>query len=60
MKDQLIIDSSGAWIRKVPELKAETPFFPPEHTSKLSCDYENSPSGIYETQKNKLKAFLSD
>jgi hypothetical protein len=31
MDDQLVIDSSGAWVRKTAQLIAEKPLLPPEH-----------------------------
>ncbi len=31
MDDQLVIDSSGAWVRKTAQLIAEKPFLSPEH-----------------------------
>ena len=31
MDDQLLIDSSGAWVRKTAQLIAEKPLLPPEH-----------------------------
>ena len=33
MDDQLVIDSSGAWVRKTAQLIAEKPLLPPEHFS---------------------------
>ena len=31
MADQLVIDPSGAWVRKTTQLIAEKPLLPPEH-----------------------------
>ena len=31
MDDQLVIDSSGAWVRKTAQLIAEKPLLPPKH-----------------------------
>ena len=31
MDDQLVIDSSGAWVRKTAQLIAEKPLLPPGH-----------------------------
>ena len=35
MDDQLVIDSSGAWVRKTAQLIAEKPLLPPEHIGGL-------------------------
>ena len=37
MHDQLVIDSSGAWVRKTAQLIAEKPLLPPEHFGGLPC-----------------------
>ena len=37
MDDQLIIDSSGAWVRKTAQLIAEKPPLPLEHFGGLTC-----------------------
>ena len=42
MDDQLVIDSSGAWVRKTAELIAEKPFPPPEHFGGLSYAADHS------------------
>ena len=36
MDDYLVIDSSGAWIRKTAQLIAEKPLLPSEHCSVIS------------------------
>ena len=42
MDDQLVIDSSGAWVRKTAQLIAEKPLLPPEHFDGLPCDADRS------------------
>ena len=42
MDDQLVIDSSGAWVRKTAQLIAEKPLFPPEHFRGLPCAADQS------------------
>ena len=37
MDDQLVIDSSGAWVRKTAQLIAEKPLLPPGHSGALPC-----------------------
>jgi hypothetical protein len=37
MDDKLIIDSSGAWVRKTAQLIAEKPLLPPEHFGGPPC-----------------------
>ena len=37
MDDKLVIDSSGAWVRKTAQLIAEKPLLPPEHFTGLPC-----------------------
>jgi len=37
MDDQLVIDSSGAWVRKTTQLIAEKPLFPQELFGGLPC-----------------------
>ena len=37
MDDQLVIDSSGAWVRKTAQLIAEKPLLPPEHFGGQPC-----------------------
>ena len=44
MDDQIIIDSSGAWVRKTAQLIAEKPLLPPEHFGGQPCAAENPPS----------------
>ncbi len=47
MDDQLVIDSSGAWVRKTAQLIAEKPLLPPERFGGLpgaadhSLDFSN-------------------
>ena len=45
MDDQLIIDSSGAWVRKTAQLIAEKPLLPPEHFVGLPCAADYSLDG---------------
>ena len=42
MDDQLIIDSSGAWVRKTAQLLAEKPLLPPEHFGDPPCSADHS------------------
>ena len=48
MDKQLVIDSSGAWVRKTAQLIAEKPLLTPEHFGDLPCaadyslDYTNN------------------
>ena len=42
MGDQLVIDSSGAWVRKTAQLIAEKPLLPPEHFGGLPCAADQS------------------
>ena len=42
MDDQLVIDSSGAWVRKTAQLIAEKPLLPPEHFGCLPCAADHS------------------
>ena len=42
MDDQLVIDSSGAWVRKTAQLIAEKPLLPPEHFGGLPCAADHS------------------
>ena len=37
MDDQLVIDSSGAWVRMTAQLIAEKPLLPSEHFGGLPC-----------------------
>lgn len=42
MDDQLVIDSSGAWVRKTTQLMGEKPLLPPENSGGLPSVVENS------------------
>ena len=42
MDDKLVIDSSGAWVRKTTQLIAEKPLLPPEHFGGLPCAADQS------------------
>ena len=42
MDEQLIIDSSGAWVRKTAHLIAQKPLLPPEHFGGLPCASDHS------------------
>ena len=46
MDDQLVIDSSGAWVRKTAQLIAEKPLLPPEHFGSLPCAVDHSLNSI--------------
>ena len=37
MDDRLVIDASGAWVRKTTQLIAEKPLLPPENFYGLPC-----------------------
>ncbi len=48
MDERLVIDASGAWVRKTTQLIAEKPLLPPKHSYGLPCaadyslDYTNN------------------
>ena len=42
MDDELVIDSSGAWVRKTAQLIAEKPLLPPGHFGALPCVADQS------------------
>ena len=42
MDDQLVIDASGAWVRKTLQLIAKKPLLPPEHFGVLPCTADHS------------------
>ena len=42
MDDKLVIDSSGAWVRRTVQLIAEKPLLPPEHFGGLTCAADHS------------------
>ena len=42
MDDQLIIDASGAWVRKTAQLIAQKPLLPLEHFGGLPCTPDDS------------------
>ena len=42
MDDQLVIDSSGAWVRKTAQLIAEKPLLPPEYFGGTPCATDHS------------------
>lgn len=42
MDDQLVIDSSGAWVRKTAQLIAEKPLLPSEHFGGLPSAADQS------------------
>ena len=42
MDDQLVIDSSGAWVRRTAQLIAEKPLLPPEHFGGQPWDADHS------------------
>ena len=44
MDEQLVIDSSGAWVRKTAQLIAEKPLLPPEYFGGLPCAVDNPPN----------------
>ena len=42
MDDQLIIDASGAWVRKTAQLIAQKPLLPLEHFGGVPCTSDHS------------------
>ena len=46
MDDQLVIDSSGAWVRKPTQLIAEKSLLPAEHFGGLPCAADHSLDSI--------------
>ena len=42
MDDQLVLDSSGAWVRKTAQMIAEKPLLPLERFSGLPCTADKS------------------
>ena len=42
MDDQLVLDSSGAWVRKTAQMIAEKPLLPLERFSGLPCNADQS------------------
>ena len=42
MDDKLVIDSSGAWVRKTAQLIAEKPLLPPERFGGVPCAADQS------------------
>ena len=46
MDDQLVIDASGAWVRKALQLIAEKPRLPPEHFGVIPCAADHSLDSI--------------
>ena len=42
MDDELVIDSSGAWVRKTAQLIAEKPLLPLDHFDALPCAADQS------------------
>jgi len=42
MDDQLVLDSSGAWVRKTAQMIAEKPLLPLERFSGLPCAADQS------------------
>ena len=42
MDDQLVIDSSGAWVRKTAKLIAHKPLLPPENFGGIPCAADHS------------------
>ena len=52
MDDQLVIDSSGAWVRKTTQLMAEKPLLSPENSGGSSSVVENSIDFISDQLEN--------
>jgi len=58
MDDQLIIDSSGAWVRKTAQLIAEKPLLPPEHFGGLPCAASQSSDFTNNQQEDEYTVLL--
>ena len=43
MDEQLVIDSSGAWVRKTAQLIAEKPLLSSEYFGLMSCNVDHTP-----------------
>ena len=43
MDEQLVIDSSGAWVRKTAQLIAEKPLLLPGYFGLMSCNVDHPP-----------------
>ena len=52
MDEQLVIDSSGAWVRKTAQLIAEKPLLPLEHLGGLPCAVDNPPNDTDDKNDN--------
>ncbi len=43
MDEQLVIDSSGAWVRKTAQVIAEKPLLSSEYFGLMSCNADHTP-----------------
>ena len=59
MDDQLVLDSSGAWVRKTVQMIAEKPLLPLERFSGLPCTAYQSPD-LTGNQHEDTHTFLLD
>ena len=58
MDDQLVIDSSGAWVRKTAQLIAEKPLLPPKHFGGLPCATDQSSDFTYNQHEDAYTVLL--
>ena len=58
MDDQLVIDSSGAWVRKSAQLIAEKPLFPPKHFGGLPSAFDHSLNSTNHQDENTYTVLL--
>ena len=58
MDDQLVLDSSGAWVRKTAQLIAEKPLLPPEHFGGLPCAASQSSDFTYNQHEDTYTVLL--
>ena len=58
MDDKLVIDSSGAWVRKTTQLIAEKPLLPPEHFGSLPRAASQSSDFTYNQQEDAYTVLL--
>ena len=58
MDDQLVIDSSGAWVRKTAQMIAEKPLLPLERFSGLPCAADQSSDLVGNQHEDKHTVLL--
>ena len=58
MDDQLVIDSSGAWVRKTAQPIAEKPLLPSEYFGGLPCAADPSLNFASDQYEDVYTAFL--